>query len=139
MQRQRCQFAAYIGHKFLEVVGKCFQKKHSLHKTFNRGSYTEEISVQSIITSHNKLVLIKQSQNLNDLETGCSCRRKSTCPLKGKSQNKGIVYQATVKDAATNKEKTYKGCIGLTGGHEFKTRHTLTTPASLKIEAKKRH
>ena len=48
----------------------------------------------------------------------CNCRRKENCPLSGKCETTGIVYQATVKREDSREEKNY---VGLTEG-PFKTR-----------------
>ena len=41
----------------------------------------------------------------------CNCRNRAACPLENKSQNKNLIYQATVQQTLHNKSVTY---IGLT-------------------------
>ena len=48
----------------------------------------------TIISSHNKHLLAESN---TAIEEKCNCRKKETCPLLGKCQTKGVVYQATIK------------------------------------------
>ena len=55
-----------IGHKFLRLVDECFPQGNALRKIFNRNtlklSYSCMPNVKTIISSHNKSVLTKESQ-----------------------------------------------------------------------------
>ena len=113
--------ASNIGYKFLRTIDKCFPKDHPLHKIFNRNplklSYSCMPNMQNIISSRNKSVLNMQTEN--NTAKRCNCRQINTCPLSGKCQTEGIVYQATVTREDNMKQKTY---VGLTG-NTFKTRY----------------
>ena len=114
--------ATDIGRKFLRTIDECFPERHPLHKVFNRNtlklSYSCMPNMQHIITAHNKAVL-KKCDNVQEATSKCNCRQKDSCPLDGKCQTKGIVYQATVTNDNTKEEQTY---VGLTE-NTFKTRY----------------
>ena len=73
------------------------------------------------VSLHNKSVLNKTKETADHTppENECNCRIRNNCPLKGKCQTKGIVYQATVTNEDNNTKETY---VGLTEG-TFKTRY----------------
>ncbi len=75
-------------------------------------------NVASIITSHNKHLLAKENQTNTPTDKDCNCRKKEACPLAGKCQSQGVVYQATVTREDNQEQQTY---IGITEG-TFKTR-----------------
>ena len=77
-------------------------------------------NLQNNIKTHNKKIL--QQQEINTTESMCNCRKKDSCPLKGKCLSKCVVYKATVKEN-DNTTETY---IGLTE-NEFKTRYNQHT------------
>ena len=116
--------ATNIGHKFLQLIDECFPKDHPLHKIFNRNtlkvSYSCMPNMKNIISSHNNLVLNKEAQSKPSEATECNCRQKDSCPLSGKCQTKGLVYQATVTRKDNTKQETY---VGLTE-NTFKTRYS---------------
>ncbi len=111
-----------IGHKFLKIIEECFPKNHPLKKICNRNnlklSYSCMPNVASIITSHNKHLLAKENQTNTPTDKDCNCRKKEACPLAGKCQSQGVVYQATVTREDNQEQQTY---IGITEG-TFKTR-----------------
>ena len=74
-------------------------------------------NMNQIISKHNKS--ITKSKPNNPVQKDCNCRRGTTCPLNGKCQQKGVIYQATVTRNDDNKKDTY---IGLTD-NTFKTRY----------------
>ena len=91
-------------------------------------------NVQNTISSHNKRLLKKEAdiQNTEVNTRECNCKSKTDCPLTGKCQTAGIVYQATVTNNINNTEETYVGLSANT----FKTRYTSHT-CSFRNERKK--
>ena len=71
--------------------------------------------MSSIISSHNKKVL-SNSITQNDIK--CNCRQKELCPLKGKCQDKNVIYLCNVKTQENEEGSNY---IGLTENN-FKDR-----------------
>ena len=69
----------------------------------------------TIISRHNAKLL---RSNKNDRAKECNCTKGNKCPLEGKCQTRNIVYQATIKEAVSQKTETY---IGLTST-KFKER-----------------
>ena len=77
-------------------------------------------NISNIISSHNKAVLNEEThRNNTTVAKECNCRQKNTCPLNGKCQAEGIVYQATVTREDNKERETY---VGLTET-SFKTRY----------------
>ena len=116
--------ATNIGHIFLQTIDECFPKTHPLNKLFNRNtlklSYSCMPNISNIISSHNKAVLNEEThRNNTTVAKECNCRQKNTCPLNGKCQTEGIVYQATVTREDNKERETY---VGLTET-SFKTRY----------------
>ena len=87
--------------KLPPIFDKCFPDKCT--RFLSAGNLEDKLELHTYRTNHHNLTqqinAEKRGQNLNAPETGCNCHRKSTCPLKGKSQTKGIVYLATVERA----------------------------------------
>ena len=115
-----------IGSKFLRIIDKCFPPSHPLRKICNRNtlklSYSCMPNVATIISSQNKRLLTETQPNTTSVDN-CNCRNKDTCPLPGKCQTNGVVYQATVKRIDNQEEQTY---VGITEG-AFKTRYNNHT------------
>ena len=107
LQRQRL-------YKYWPKVSKNHRQMlphgHPLRKICNRStlklSYSRIPNVATIISSHNKRLLAEPNTAIEDK---CNCRKKETCPLLGKCQTKGVVYQATVKREENQEEQTYVG------------------------------
>ena len=77
-------------------------------------------NISNIISLHNKAVLNEEThRNNTTVAKECNCRQKNTCPLNGKCQTEGIVYQATVTREDNKERETY---VGLTET-SFKTRY----------------
>ena len=74
-------------------------------------------NIANIISAH-KSVLNNETRS-DPTTQDCNCRQKKACPLSGKCQTEGVVYQATVTREDNSEEKTY---VGLTEG-AFKTRY----------------
>ena len=83
---------------------------HPLRKICNRNtlkpSYSCMPNIGTIISSHNKRLLAEPNTPIEDK---CNCRKKETCPLLGKCQTKGVLYQATVKREDNQEEQTSVG------------------------------
>ena len=110
-----------IGKKFLKIVDKHFPKGSKLHKFFNRSkikvSYCTMPNIKNHISKHNAKILNDKNKNSsrkeekkfrNGLEN-CNCIRPQECPLKGKCQEKSLVYQAKVSVPEINEVKFYYG------------------------------
>ena len=117
-----------VGKEFLHLIDKCFPPENQLHKLLNRStvkiSYSCMPNMKGIIASQNKSI-VNKCETVAETRDTCNCRDKTKCPLEGKCQISGVVYQATVTREDTQKDETY---VGLTE-NEFKTRfngHTST-------------
>ena len=71
--------------------------------------------VDSIIKSHNQGIIYPRVRG----QDSCNCRSRASCPLDGKCQAKGIIYNAEV----TTDKGDVKNYIGLTD-NSFKVRYT---------------
>ena len=90
-------------------------------------------NISNIISSHNKAVLNEEThRNNTTVAKECNCRQKNTCPLNGKCQVEGIVFQATVTREDDKGRETY---VGLTET-SFKTRY-LNHTSSFRNEKRK--
>jgi len=100
-----------LGKRFLNLVCACFPKGHVLNKIYNRNtvkiSYSCMPNMKAHIDVHNKRLLNKTKDQNDNPPKACNCRRKEECPLEGKCQSKGIIYQATVH--SDNITKSYIG------------------------------
>ena len=106
-----------VGHEFLKIVKKCFNKQHKFFKLFNKNtfkiSYSCVTNVQNIIKQHNAKIT---NADVKLTQKPCNCRVKENCPLDGDCLTTCIIYRADV--AHENNVSTYYGqCEG-----EFKTR-----------------
>ena len=109
-----------LGRKFLNIIDRCFQNGHPLHKIFNKHtlklSYSCMPNMKSIISSQNKALLSdyhRSQTQTNDKE--CNFRKKDQCPLDGKCLTQNVVYQAVSTQSSS---ETY---VGLTTN--FKERY----------------
>ena len=73
-------------------------------------------NMKQIIANHNKAIM---NNSTNNETPGCNCRRNNRCPLDGKCQSSGVIYQATVIRQDNQKKETYIGLTDTT----FKTRY----------------
>ena len=109
-----------VGQEFLKLVEKCFPQGHPLAKIFNRKtikvSYSTTNNMQKIIASRNAKILRTQENPTQN----CNCREDNPCPIKGKCQEKNVIYNAKV----TLQDGTKKNYIGLSST-EFKARHAV--------------
>ena len=74
-------------------------------------------NVSSIITAHNKRLL--RNETYSATTATCNCRKSVTCPLNGKCQQEGVVYQAVIERQDNKEIQSY---IGITEG-PFKLRY----------------
>ena len=62
----------------------------------------------SLIAKHNSKIL-KDSDTTQPKQTAkCNCQKKQDCPVPGKCNQNGVVYQATV-DSAGGRQESYIG------------------------------
>ena len=92
-------------------------------------------NIKSKIDSHNKAIINKQEKKE---QPKCNCRNKTTCPMDGKCQESGIIYQATVTQKNNGKTEAYVGLTETT----FKLRYgnhkqTFTNNQQTKTELSK--
>ena len=106
-----------IGKKFLSILDKCFHKENPLSKVFNRNtvkiSFSTMPNIGQIISGHNQTVLRSEGQE-NNKTSSCNCRRNTTCPVDGKCNTKGVIYQATVERKDTGELNKYIGLCDTT-------------------------
>ena len=104
---------------FLNLIDKYFPKGHILHKCFNRNTvkatYCTLTNMKEEISKHNTKVL--NADKSTDEEKECKCQKKNECPIPGKCNQSGVVYQADVH--AENKIMKYYGSTE----REFKKRY----------------
>ncbi len=117
-----------VGKEFLNLIDRSFPPENQLHKLLNRNtvkvSYSCMPNMKEIISHQNKSI-VRKCNPITEAKDTCNCRNKNKCPLEGKCQTSGMIYQATVTREDTQKDETY---IGLTE-NDFKTRfngHTST-------------
>ena len=111
-----------IGKKFFDIIDTVFNKKHILHRIFNRNtiklSYSCMRNISQIVKGHNKTILSREN-SVNETY-GCNCRNRNECPLTGKCLTPSLIYQATVTTKDNTKpEQSY---VGLTA-NKFKERY----------------
>lgn len=108
-----------LGHEFLQIIKKCFPRKHPLSAICNRNtlklSYCCMPNVANIVQKDRNRKIQPPPKKDNATKT-CNCRVKTECPLEGKCLDSGIIYQAEVK--SESKTESY---VGLTST-SFKTR-----------------
>ena len=80
-----------------------------------------------IISKHNKCV-INSEDGRQTTDSNCNCQDRNKCPVGGKCQTKGVVYQATVEQTVSGQEDTYVGLTDSTfkirfNGHSNSFRH----------------
>ena len=101
-----------IGKDFLKLVDKAFPPDNPLSGLFNRQtvklSYKRMPNMSQAVAGHNSKLLSEERQA--EQELGCNCiGGLTTCPVEGKCQTTGVVYQASVKEITTGKIETYTG------------------------------
>ena len=86
---------------------KCFPTENKLHKIFNKNtvkvSYSTMPNLARIISGHNRKILRGQVQ-----PPKCKCTQ-FVCPVGGKCETKGIVYQCKVTENISGKSESYIG------------------------------
>ena len=107
-----------LGKKFFSLINQHFPKSHILYPIINQNcvklSYSCLPNMKTIISKHNGKILKEENHN----PPPCLCPPEQ-CPVEGKCENTGVVYQATLKYQG-DKEDKY---VGLTA-RSFKSRHT---------------
>ena len=107
-----------IGAEFFKILKRCFPPNSKLHKIFNKNtvklSYSCMPNIGRIISGQNKKILKKVEST-----PPCKCTQ-FICPLEGKCETKGVIYQCKVTETNSQSCKSY---IGLTE-HTFKNRYT---------------
>ena len=68
-------------------------------------------NMQQIISKQNKVIESKNKPQPAEPEIECRCNIRNECPLDGKCETSGIIYQATVTRQDNDSKETY---IGLT-------------------------
>ena len=97
-----------IGKTFFGIIKKHFPDGSELSKLFNKKSvklsYSCMPNMKSLISGHNKKVIIGQ-EVADKIERGCNCRvGVDRCPLAGKCLTKSLVYKAEVASMDGSKE-----------------------------------
>ena len=101
-----------VGARFLKLIDTCFPPYHPLAKIINRNtvkvSYRCMPNMGQAINKYNKQVSA-QKQPQDDLPV-CNCQGGlDTCPVDGRCQTTGVVYQATVLREDDRSTETYTG------------------------------
>ena len=107
-----------IGQEFFKIIEKCFPPTNKLSKLFNRNtvkiSYSCMPNISKIISGQNKRKLEPETAH-----PPCKCTL-NPCPVEGKCETSGVVYQCVVKETVSGKSESY---VGLTS-KSFKDRFT---------------
>ena len=110
-----------VGHKFLQILDKCFHINNPLRQIFNRNTVKISFSclpnMRQIIQAQNQKILSTQPETSQQTRT-CNCRVPQDCPLAGQCLTEGVVYQAIVQRQDNGHCESY---VGLTE-NQFKTR-----------------
>ncbi|KAL9986499.1 hypothetical protein ACROYT_G000660 [Oculina patagonica] len=116
-----------VGKCFLQLIDQHFPKSNPLHKIFNRNtlklSYSCMSNVKTIISSHNKAQIRKTTNQSEEIDNNCNCRKKNSCPLEGNCNVRSIVYQAEVVTPQT--KETYIGLCDTTFKERYRN-HTCS-------------
>ena len=84
-----------LGRKFFDLIQKQFPRTHVLYPIINKNtvklSYSCLQNIGRIISKHNRKILNEGTPDLPH----CSCS-EGECPVEGKCESTGVVYQATV-------------------------------------------
>ena len=102
-----------VAGEFLKLLDKHFPPSHPLHSIANRTtvkvSYRCLPNMGSVVAKHNSTVLRNSATNQLKPKENCNCqnRFKKECPMPGKCNTNGVVYQATI--ASGTSEETYVG------------------------------
>ena len=112
-----------ITKEFLKILNKSFPEDNPLKKIFNKNtvkiSYSTTKNVSRIIAAHNRQVIRGNAEKT----TTCNCRGGTEqCPVQGKCNEEGVIYQADVT-ADQESDKTYIGAAATS----FKLRHSNHT------------
>ena len=106
-----------IGKEFFRILEECFPPENSLHKIFNKNSVKISYSCMpnfgTIISGQNKKILGGTSD-----PPPCKCR-DFDCPVEGKCETTGVIYQCEVKRSSDGHTESY---VGLTE-NSFKIRY----------------
>ena len=71
-------------------------------------AYKRMPNMSQAVAGHNSKILSEERQA--EQELNCNCiGGLTTCPVEGKCQTTGVVYQASVKEIPTENIKTYTG------------------------------
>ena len=107
-----------VGSKFLFLIDKHFKNK-PLGKYFNRKnvkvSYSCLPNVESIISSHNKKILLPGDGTKNVKK--CNCQGDNICPLNGNCRQSSVIYKATLQ--SDTETSIYIGQAGQTFKERF--------------------
>ena len=100
-----------MGARFFKLIKTCFPPSHPLAKIINKNtvkiSYRCMPNMSQVISTHNSKVNSDQSQ---EPPLPCNCQGGlQKCPVDGKCQTKGVIYQATVTEKDSGSSETYTG------------------------------
>ena len=101
-----------IGKEFLNLLDRAFPPDNPLSKLFNRQtikiSYQRMPNMAQAVAGHNSKILREEGDA--EPQPGCNCMGgPATCPVQGKCQTSGVVYEACVKELPSGKTETYTG------------------------------
>ena len=91
-----------IGRLFLNLVKKHFPTHHKLHPILNKNTlklaYSCTANIKKIIQSHNRKILSKAKGKKNGKDCNCQASKRESCPLRGKCNQKNVIYKATTPE-----------------------------------------
>ena len=91
-----------VAQEFLALLDKHFPPSHKLHSLMNRSnikvSYRCLPNMGSVVSKHNNKVMKNSAKQTDRKEAECNCKPsfKNSCPMPGKCNQDGVVYQTTI-------------------------------------------
>ena len=103
-----------VAQEFLALLDKHFPPSHKLHSLMNRSnikvSYRCLPNMGSVVSKHNNKVMKNSAKQTDRKEAECNCKPtfKNSCPMPGKCNKDGVVYQTTITSDG-GKKNNYVG------------------------------
>ena len=112
-----------VGRIFRDLVQKHFSNGNDLGRLFNKNklkiSYRCLPNLKSKISSHNRQILFGDSEI--NIQGGCNCHNKMSCPMEGNCNVSNVIYEAEVLKEGDNRGSGHF-YVGMASG-KFKSRY----------------
>ena len=102
-----------VGKEFLQLLDRAFPPSNPLHRLFTRQTvklaYKCMPNMAASVARHNNKVLRSEKSDPKP----CNCEGGvGSCPVLGACKQKGVIYEACVKQRSSGKKETYTGLTG---------------------------